>query len=83
MATPSGGRPATGLPWTRSLPLLTSVRPAIAAQQRGLAAAGGTHHAHDFVALDGERELMEGDDGSLEKKFAHPLRNNGGFVCCI
>ena len=29
MATPSGGRPATGLPWTRSLPLLISVSPAI------------------------------------------------------
>jgi hypothetical protein len=53
------------------------------AQQRGLAAAGGTHHAHDLVALDGERELMEGDDGSIEKKFAHPLRNNGGLVACI
>jgi hypothetical protein len=24
MATPSGGRPATGAPWTRSLPLLRS-----------------------------------------------------------
>ena len=27
---PSGGRPATGLPWTNSLPPLRSVRPAIA-----------------------------------------------------
>jgi hypothetical protein len=53
------------------------------AQQRGLAAARGAHHAHDFVALDRERELMEGDNGSIEKKFTHPLRNNGGLGSCI
>ncbi len=29
MATPSGGRPATGSPWTRSLPLERSVSPAM------------------------------------------------------
>ena len=53
------------------------------AQQRGLAAARGSHHAHDFVALDRERELMERDNGSIEKKFTRPLRNNGGLGGCI
>src|SRR5215831_17286171 len=41
-----------------------------AAQKRGLAAARGAHDAHDLVALDRKRQLMEGHDGTIEKELA-------------
>src|ERR1700758_154548 len=48
-----------------------------AAQKRGLAAARGAHDAHDLVALDRKRQLMEGDDGAIEKELAGTIGDNG------
>ncbi len=53
------------------------------AQQRGLAAAGGTHDAHDLVAPDRERQLMEGDDGAVEEKFAGAGGDDGRINRCF
>src|SRR5215472_5005097 len=47
-----------------------------AAQERGLAAARGTDHAHDFVAAHLERQLMEGHHRAVEEELAGtPCRN--------
>ena len=54
--------------------------PGNAAQQRGLAATRGTHDAHDLVALDRERELVKGDNGSIEEKLAGALGNDRGRI---
>src|SRR5215470_4664885 len=48
-----------------------------AAQKRGLAAARGAHDAHDLVAFDRKRQLMEGDDGAIEKELAGAVGDNG------
>src|SRR5215471_11780788 len=48
-----------------------------AAQKRGLAAARRAHDAHDLVALDRKRQLMEGDDGAIEKELAGAVGDNG------
>src|SRR5258708_21449431 len=53
------------------------------AQERGLAAARGTHDAHDLVTLDRERQLMKGDDGAIEEQLAGTLGEDyyiHGFV---
>src|SRR6266478_2190814 len=54
-----------------------------AAQKRGLAAARGAHDAHDLVALDRERQLMEGDDGAIEKELAGTIGHNGWINDCL
>src|SRR6201993_1082224 len=48
-----------------------------AAQERGLAAARGTYDAHDFVASDRKRQLMERNHGAVEEKLAGTLREDG------
>ena len=80
MATPSGGRPATGLPWTRSLPLLRSVRPAMQRSSVVLPQPDGPDDAHDFVALDRERQLMERDDRAVEEQLARAFRDDRGLT---
>ena len=52
-----------------------------AAQQRGLAAARRAHDAHDLVALDAERHLVEGDDGAVEEELAGAFGDNRGRIC--
>src|SRR5690349_11046576 len=54
-----------------------------AAQKRGLAAARGAHDAHDLVALDRKRQLMEGDDGAIEKELAGTIGDNGWIKDCF
>src|SRR5262244_1557964 len=54
-----------------------------AAQKRGLAAARGAHDAHDLVALDRKRQLMEGDDGAIEKELAGTVGDNGWINDCL
>jgi hypothetical protein len=54
-----------------------------AAQQRDLAAARGAHDAHDLVALDRKRQLMEGDDGAIEKELAGTIGDNGWIKDCF
>src|SRR5215470_7335356 len=54
-----------------------------AAQKRGLAAARGAHDAHDLVALDRKRQLMEGDDGAIEKELAGTIGDNGWINACF
>ena len=53
-----------------------------AAQQRGLAAARGTHDAHDFVVADRKRQLMEGDHGTVEEKLAGAIGKYGCINGC-
>src|SRR5262245_24446169 len=54
-----------------------------AAQKRGLAAARGAHDAHDLVALDRKRQLMEGDDGAIEKELAGTIGDNDWIKDCF
>src|SRR5215831_16817768 len=54
-----------------------------AAQKRGLAAARGAHDAHDLVALDRKRQLMEGDDSAIEKELAGTVGDNGWINDCF
>src|SRR5262252_4446578 len=54
-----------------------------ATQKRGLAAARGAHDAHDLVALDRKRQLMEGDDGAIEKELAGDVGDNGWINDCF
>src|SRR6516162_9150375 len=49
-----------------------------AAQKRGLAAARGADDAHDLVALDRKRQLMEGDNGAIEKELLAPSATMAG-----
>ena len=53
-----------------------------AAQQRGLAAARGTHDAHDLVVPDRKRQLMEGDHGTVEEKLAGAIGKYGCINGC-
>ena len=54
-----------------------------AAQQRGLAAARWTHHAHDLVALDRERQLVERDHGAVEEQLAGALGDDRGRIGAV
>ena len=40
----------------------------------------GPDDAHDLVALDRERQLMEGDDGAVEKKLAGALGDDRRLI---
>ena len=79
MATPSGGRPTTGLPWTVQLAAAQLGEPGDAAQQRGLSAARRTDDAHDLVAAHREGQLMEGDHRSIEEELARRVGDNRGL----
>ena len=46
------------------------------AQQRGFAAAGRPHHAHDFISRDGQRQLVESDNRTIEKELARAFGND-------
>ncbi len=54
-----------------------------AAQERGLAAARGTNDAHDLVASDTKRQLMERDHGAIEEKLAGALGEDGCINGCV
>ena len=54
-----------------------------AAQKRGLATARGAHDAHDLVAFDHKGQLMEGDDGAIEKELAGTIGDNGWIKDCF
>src|SRR5260370_33847588 len=54
-----------------------------AAQKRGLAAARGAHDAHDLVALDRKRQLMEGDDGAIAKELAGTIGGTAWTTDCF
>ena len=80
MATPSGGRPATGVPSTVSVPVAEIGEAGDAAQQRGLAAAARADDAQDLVARDRERELPERHHGAVEEQLGGVVGDDDGIA---